>query len=197
MKTMTINLTEYLTTHWRAVVATLLIVFGAGGRLLLQEVPNIETIMLVSVLGGAFLGGRWGVAVAVGAVALSDVFIGNTQIFWFTWSAWAVIGFASLLLRSSDKSSWKFPLKATGMGIAGTLFFFAWTNFGVWLEGMLYPPTMAGLIESYLMAIPFLRLHLISSLTVVPAGAVMAVLIVRMMPLTLRSRVFGIESVTR
>ena len=155
----------------KILVAAALIALGAGGRILLQDVPNIETIMVVTIMAGAVFGGRWGLVVGLGSVALSDAFIGNSPILWFTWSAWAAIGFGSLLLKRSKKSSWSFVPKAVGTGIGAALFFYAWTNFGVWLIGSWYPPTFAGLIESYAMALPFLRFHLISTVLTVTVGA--------------------------
>lgn len=40
--------------------------------------------------------------------------------------------------------------------VNSTLFFIV-TNLGVWLSGTLYPPTTAGLIDSYIMGLPFWR----------------------------------------
>ena len=165
----------------RLVVAVLLIVLGVGGRIVLWDVPNIETIMLVSILAGALLGGRWGIIVALAAVAASDAFKGNTSIMWFTWSAWAVVGLGGALLRRSNKASWMFALKTTGLGVVGAIFFFLWTNFGVWATGWLYPLTAEGLVQSYVMGLPFLRMHLVSCLTVVPAGTLLFVLLYRFM----------------
>lgn len=166
----------------RLLIAALLVLFGAGGRMLLLHAPNIETVMAASILAGALLGGPWGAAVALACVAVTDSIIGNTNILLFTWSAWAVIGFSSLLLAKSDKHSFWFVAKAGGMGLASTLFFYAWTNFGVWLIGGLYPPTPAGLATSYIAGLPFLNLHLLSSLTIVPVTATLLVMAVRTFP---------------
>ena len=39
--------------------------------------------------------------------------------------------------------------------LAGSVLFFVITNFGVWLTQNLYPKNLTGLMESYVMAIPF------------------------------------------
>lgn len=49
-----------------------------------------------------------------------------------------------------------------GGGAAAALSFFFITNFAVWFEGKLYPTTLQGLIDCYLMAIPFFRNQLLS-----------------------------------
>ena len=74
----------------------------------------------------------------------------------FTWSAFALIAFWGTLIKRR-------ALLAGAYGLAGALFFYFYTNFGVWLIGGLYPPTFAGLVRSYVMGLPFLRLHAVTS----------------------------------
>jgi len=42
-----------------------------------------------------------------------------------------------------------------GASLASAVIFFIFSNFGVWLTGMMYPMTFAGLSECFVMAIPF------------------------------------------
>jgi len=51
-----------------------------------------------------------------------------------------------------------------GYGLVGALFFYFYTNFGVWLIGNLYPHTFSGLINCYMMGLPFLRLQAVGSM---------------------------------
>ena len=74
-----------------------------------------------------------------------------------SWSAFALIAFGGGLVRRR-------PLVAGGYGLAGALFFYFYTNLGVWLIGGLYPHTLAGLMRSYTMGLPFLRLHAVTSM---------------------------------
>lgn len=46
-------------------------------------------------------------------------------------------------------------LKIFGYAFLGSLLFFIISNFGVWYEGQLYPMTFSGLVECYVMGIPF------------------------------------------
>ena len=123
---------------------------------------------------------------------LSDLVIGNTNIFLFTWSgflipALSVSGFIKLLIKPYTSH---FPsqriLKAGGqspvakkmftgvsllsVGLSANIFFFLWTNFGVWLLSGMYPKTIIGLLMSYINAIPFLRYQAVSTLIFIPAG---------------------------
>jgi hypothetical protein len=62
-------------------------------------------------------------------------------------------------------------LTALGFGIGSSVFFFLVTNFGVFVEGLLYPPTLSGLVQCYVAGIPFLEKQLRANLILLPAGA--------------------------
>lgn len=157
------------------ITAALLILVGTGGRMLLQDMPNIETITAVTVIAAALLGGPWGAVVGLISVAISDILIGNTSILLYTWSGWVLVGGAALLARYRGQKTSRAVLAITGTGLLGNMIFFVWTNFGVWHIGDLYQHTWSGLVECYIAAIPFLRNQLISTLIFVPAGSVAAI----------------------
>jgi len=74
-----------------------------------------------------------------------------------------------LLLRQFGKTLYTLVLTGT----AATLVFFVLSNFGVWMEGWLYPRTFAGLIQAYLMGLPFWERQLQANLLLVPVGFVL------------------------
>jgi len=150
--------------------AVLLIGFAILGRYLLLEVPNVETMTAAILLAGALLGGAYTLIVPLAAVAIFDLFYGNSSILIFTWSAWAIIGFFGLVLKGRTKSAWKFTAGLTGMGMVASLFFYFWTNFGVWLIGNWYPKTTNGLLNCFLAGVPFLRWQIIGNLILVPVS---------------------------
>jgi len=152
----------------KLIFAFLLVGFAVIGRYLLLDIPNVETMTAVALLAGALLGGGYTLLIPLAAVAIFDLFYGNSSILIFTWSAWAIIGFLGLVMKGRDKTGWRFTAGLTGMGIVSSLFFFFWTNFGVWLVGTLYPKTASGLFTSFLMGIPFLRMQVLGNLIVVP-----------------------------
>lgn len=154
--------------------AALLIAFGVGGRLLLQDMPNIETVTVATVLAASLLGGPWGLIVGIITVAASDIIIGNTSILLYTWSGWALVGISALIARYRGQRTSRAVLALTGAGLLGNIIFFVWTNFGVWHIGGLYQHTWAGLVECYIAAVPFLRNQLLSTVLFVPACSVVA-----------------------
>lgn len=135
----------------------ILIFIAISERLWFDLGPNVELVMTVSVLASICLGRRWGMAVALLSLMISDLVIGNTMIMIFTWSAFAAIALGGSWLKN------KSFMFGAGYGLVGALFFYGYTNLGVWLIGGMYPRTLAGLIECYMMGLPFLKLHAASS----------------------------------
>ncbi len=131
--------------------------------------PNLEIVTAVSVLAAITLGLQAAVIVPIATMIVSDLIIGNTSIFVYTWSTFAIIGLGALLLRKLNSKPKMQILSSIGFATASSFLFFIVTNFGVWAQGW-YPPTVAGLIDCYAMAIPFYRTMLIGNLILVPAA---------------------------
>lgn len=155
----------------RVVAAVALVGLAVAWRIINWKysiAPNLEFVTAASLVAAAFLGTRAAVAVPLGAMAISDIVIGNSNILFFTWSAFALIGLAGLVLRRFSTSLPKLLGAGLVGGVGASLFFFAFTNFGVWLLGGLYTPTFAGLMQSYEMGLPFYRTMLAGNLVLVP-----------------------------
>ena len=153
--------------------AAILILLAILFRTLWHIAPNVECVTTASLLAGVYLGRKAAILVPLIIMVLSDTLIGNTNIFVFTWSAYIMIGlFASQGSTLYKVEPFKKVLGAAGMGIGASFFFFAWTNFGVWLMDSwgMYPRTLGGLMESYSMGLPFLKLNLLGNLFFVPVS---------------------------
>lgn len=153
----------------KLLIAISLIIFAVITRLLLRDLPNVETITVTALLAGSMLGGFYAVAVGLAAMAISDMIIGNDAILVFTWGAFAVIGLLGLILRNKKKQSFKYILQMTGLGMMASLFFYFFTNFGVWLLWpQMYAHTWQGLLQCYVMGLPFLKYNFLGNLVIVP-----------------------------
>jgi len=152
----------------KLILSLVLIAFAVSSRIFLQDVPNVETITVTALLAGSILGGVYALVIPLTAIALTDIWIGNNPILLFTWSAWAMVGLGGLLLRKEKKDSFKYALKMTGLGLGASLLFYLWTNFGVWLTWpKLYPMTWPGLLQCYLMGLPFFKYNLLGNLVII------------------------------
>ena len=165
---------------WRPTTVVLALAAAVVWRLVAPELgapPNLEIATAATFLAVLLLRNRWAAVVPFAVVAVSDAVLGNTQIMWFTWSAWAVVGVGAILARHL-RGPGRYAA-ALGVGVGGSLWFFAWTNFGVWLLDGLYPSTLDGLLASYVAGLPFLRTMLLGNLVLVPFAALLAGLVER------------------
>ena len=141
-----------------------LVFLAVGERLWFDLGPNVELIMTTSIIASIYLGRRWGIVVAWLSLMISDAVIGNTLIMVFTWSAFGLIAWVGKWLKN------KSGVFAVGYGLAAALFFYFYTNFGVWLISGMYSHNLSGLIECYIMGLPFLKLHAVSSALLLTGG---------------------------
>ncbi|MBI4124921.1 MAG: hypothetical protein HY609_00330 [Deltaproteobacteria bacterium] len=145
-------------------IANLLILLATLGRLV-PHPANMTPVGAVSLVGGAKLNGLWRWATPFIALILSDLLL---KIFFnvppfsfqtlFVYAAFAVNIFLGRFISGNKRY-----LKLGGWCAAGSLQFFVLTNLAVWLEGF-YPPTLAGLGQCYVAAIPFLKNSLLGDL---------------------------------
>lgn len=138
-----------------------LIALALIGRLV-PHPDNFTPVLAVAIFGGALLPRRAAYLVPLAAMFLSDLALGID----FTWRT-AVIyacfaGGAVLGRWLARDRTWPKTLLAAA---AGSLVFYLVTDFVFWLPvDNLYLHTPAGLVESYVMALPFLRNQLAGDL---------------------------------
>lgn len=141
---------------WLVILA--LVAFGVLFRLLPHE-ANFAPVAAIALLSGAVLERHYALLVPLGILAISDAMIGSYSSISFTWTAFILIAGYGMLFRHSS-----FGKRVLLGGVGSALIFFIVSNFGVWVASGMYPPTLAGLIDCYYMAIPFFRATLVSDL---------------------------------
>ena len=117
--------------------------------------PNFTSLLALSFYVPALFGLRFLPALLVSFV-ITDLVIGYHSGTHWTWGSVIVIGFISQYL-SKDISSRLFG------ALLGAIIFFLITNFGVWTSGM-YGFSVKGLIDCYVLAIPFFAYSIISTI---------------------------------
>lgn len=154
--------------RWYA--AIVLVVLALAWRLFnyqLMIAPGLELVTAVSLVAAVMLPRRAALVVPLAIMSAGDLVLGNSPILAFTWSAFALIGLSGLILKRWQKG--RLILASIAGGALSAFFFFAYTNFGVWLTSGMYAHTWAGLVDCYVMALPFYRMNLIGNLIAVPA----------------------------
>jgi hypothetical protein len=142
--------------------AIMMVILAAIYRLVPHPM-NVAPVAALALVGGLYFGRRYALWVPVAILAISDLVL-NTRMGYpviylprvIDYVVFAVIALLGLWLRDRKTS-----LKVAG-ALATPLFFFALSNFGVWLFGLnlanqYYAKTWAGLVECYAAALPFLR----------------------------------------
>jgi hypothetical protein len=132
------------------------IIFGFLSRIVVHT-PNFTPILSLALFGGVYLKGRQPIWVPLVLMAVSDIFIGFHDTMFYTWGSILLISLIGLYLR--DRKNWVNILSAS---LVSSVLFFLITNFGAFLS--LYPHTWAGLQQCYIMAIPFYRSTLVSTM---------------------------------
>ncbi|HMM62159.1 MAG TPA: hypothetical protein PKC86_01220 [Candidatus Saccharibacteria bacterium] len=135
-----------------------LILFGIGWRLI-PHIPNFAPIGAIAITAGMMLHWRKAVFIPLVIMIITDITIGLYSGFIWTWLSVAIIPLAGYLLRRLPQT-WRISFGALG----ASLIFFIVSNFGVWVASGMYSHTLTGLIDCYVMALPFLRATLVSDL---------------------------------
>ncbi|MFA6198089.1 MAG: DUF6580 family putative transport protein [Patescibacteria group bacterium] len=161
------NLKGILRTSWLPAV---LIALGIASRVLMHDwsrLPNVELVTGLSLLAGYYLRGWRSAIVPLAIMFGSDMLIGNTNIFLFTWTAYLLAVGGGWILRQ-PKLSRHIVWTGLGAGMLFSLFFYLYTNFGVWMITPWYQQNASGLLYAYYMGLPFLKLNLAGNLVLVP-----------------------------
>jgi len=116
--------------------------------------PNFTSLLALSFYIPAILGIRYLPALLL-SFAITDFFIGFHGLALFTWGSVIIIGLLSKYFIQSIIS------RIFG-ALTGAVVFYLATNFGVWLSGY-YGYSFQGLLNSYILAIPFFTYSLIST----------------------------------
>ena len=135
-----------------------LVIAGVTLRLM-PHMDNFAPVGAIALFAGAILGLRYALWMPLSIMVVSDLIIGLHPTIWFTWGGFLLVALFGTLLCNT-RNRWRIPLGAAGSAVI----FYMVSNFGVWLEGWLYPPTVQGLVDAYIMALPFLRASFIGDL---------------------------------
>ena len=135
----------------RIVLATTLILLAVLSRMV-PHPANFAPIAAIAIFGGAILPRKWALSLPLIAMIASDLIIGLHPLIFFTWGSFAIIALTSHTFIKKIE-----PLTIVTASLSASVFFYLITNFGVWIEGRLYPLTLSGLGQSYYNAIPFFR----------------------------------------
>ena len=134
----------------------MLIIIGVLSRLA-PHPANVTAVGALAVFSGSRYSTTKALIITVGTMLISDVVLGFHAVMWATYGSFALsVLLASHFLRKQS------IVRIASVTFVSSIIFYLVTNFGVWLvPGSMYPKTFAGLMESYIMALPFFRNSLV------------------------------------
>jgi len=141
-------------------IVLLLILIGVSLRLL-PHPPNFTPILAIALFGGVYLSRKIALILPITAMIISDIFIGYYElklmaVVYGSFLLCVVLGF---WLKKNKK--WSTVL---GSSLFAAIIFFLLTNFAVWAFTPWYAKTFSGIIQCYLMALPFFKNTLLGNL---------------------------------
>jgi len=140
-------------------VVTSMVLFAAALRLV-PHYPNFTPIAGMALFGGAYFSNKkLAFIVPLAAMFISDLILGFHSTMWAVYLSFVIVVFIGFSLRKSKKVSNIFFAV-----LSSSILFFVITNFAVWMSGIMYPMTAAGLGESFVAAIPFFSYSVIGNL---------------------------------
>ena len=137
---------------YKIFIATLILL--ASSRLL-PHTPNFTNLIALSFYVPLLFGRKY-IPLVFFSFVITDLFIGFHKTIFFTWVTVIAIGYMSVYFRGIIKE------RVKGI-IASLMTFYILSNFGVWLSGM-YTYDITGLINCYVMAIPFFGNTIVSTI---------------------------------
>ena len=147
--------------------AILLFALGFGGRIALHEYHNFETVMVSVFLAAMLLPTVMSLLVTLSIMILSDLYLGYfgaSKILFFTYTGFILVSFITSKFKDKigGEVSAGTMYKFTSSGIIFALVYDTWTNFGVfWIN---YSHTIDNLFLVYVLGIPFMIYHILSSI---------------------------------
>ena len=142
-----------------------LIVILALARLI-PHPPNFTPIIAVAIISGYFFKNfNLSLLILLAAMLISDLFIGFYENIIFVYASLILVTF--IFHKISNKINFK---NLFIYGFVGSVIFFVVSNFGVWALGspgvydIAYDKSLSGLIQCYILAIPFFGNTFLSTL---------------------------------
>lgn len=140
----------------KQILPAFIIIFFAVVLRLWPHPPNVAPITAMALFGGVYLNKKSALIIPLIALFLSDLILGFHDTMLFVYGSFLLTGLIGIWLKK-HKNTLNIVV---GTFLSSLLFYFI-TNFGVWLVSEMYPHTLYGLFESYVLAIPFYRNTLI------------------------------------
>ena len=128
------------------------IVIAAALSRFIPHPPNITAVGALALFSGAHFGRKSRFIVPLTALLISDIILGFHTTMPFVYGSFVIAIFLGSFLAKHPGA-----VRLGMLTLTSSVLFFIITNFGVWYTSTMYAPTMSGLMNAYVMGIPFFR----------------------------------------
>lgn len=144
----------------KIIIPILLIVLGITARFL-PHPANFAPIGAIALFGALYLPKKYALIIPLLAMFISDIFIGfyTWQIMLSVYAGFVLMGIFGLIIRKHKNFT-----SVLSVTLLSSVLFFLITNAAVWLFGTMYTHNFSGLMQSYIMAVPFFKNSLMGDL---------------------------------
>src|SRR5690348_4676715 len=119
---------------------------------LVPHLPNFAPIAAMALFGGVYLNKKYALIVPIAAMIVSDMFLGFNASTPLVYVSFFITGLIGLWLRNHKNLP-----TIVAATFSSSIIFYLLTNFNFWYATSLYPKTFLGMMQAYVMAIPFFR----------------------------------------
>lgn len=123
---------------------------------LIPHAPNFAPIGALAIFSGAKVKNKLAWMIPISAMMISDIFLGFHKTIPFVYASFIIASFIGSMIK---KDKWHTLALAS---LTSSLIFFIVTNFGVFVTGTMYAKNVSGLMQCYIMALPFFRNTILS-----------------------------------
>jgi len=144
----------------KIILSVILVILGLVFRLL-PHPWNFMPISAIALFAGVYLGGFYALLLPLAAIFFSDIFLGfyDLKLMLAVYLSFVLVGLVGLGVRRHKN------LATVILGsLTASVLFFLITNFAVWVFTPWYVKTLSGLIQCFIMAMPFFRNTLLGDL---------------------------------
>jgi hypothetical protein len=143
----------------RQLIALICLIIAAVVSRLLPHPPNVAPVAGLALFAGASISGPKKFLLPLIIMILSDIFLGFHRVMPYVYGSFILITLLGTVLKIKNS----FSLLVT-MSLISSALFYLITNFGVWLHSGMYAKTVGGLLQSYIMALPFFQNTLVGDM---------------------------------
>jgi len=148
----------YLIKNINGIFAVAFIILALSFSRLIPHPWNFSPMIAAGIFSGFYFRQFYlGSFIIILSMFLGDIFLGFHNTMFFTYLALAIVVLIGVVIKNLKFS------KILYSTIASSIVFFVITNFGAWLTIDMYTKDFNGLMQSYIMAIPFFHNSLIST----------------------------------